>query len=49
MSTNDKPQPQQSENIFDRARRDERERDEAEAERRRQFDEMMRSQGETYR
>jgi hypothetical protein len=51
MSAQQQPndKPQQSETIFDHARRDERERDKAEAERRRQFDEMMRRQGETYR
>ncbi len=46
---NDKPQPQQSENVFDRVRREVREKQEAEAERRRQFDELTRGRGENHR
>jgi hypothetical protein len=41
--------PQQSENIFDRVRREVREKQERESEDRRRFDEMLRGRGENHR
>jgi hypothetical protein len=52
MSTerkDDKPQPQQSENVFDRIRREAGEKQEREAEDRRRFDELLERQRKTYR
>jgi hypothetical protein len=47
--TNDKQQPQQSENVFDRIRREAGEKQEREAEDRRRFDELLERQRKSYR